>query len=363
LGTDVHNDRRGRIRGRLIRTVIAGLIGVSLAAGMPAGAAPTSPSNGDNKATFGIGPANTKGFDGRSVLNYDASPGSRLADRIAVRNYSADTLNLLVYAADAANGDNGAISYLPRANPGTDAGRWFRFVDNSTAINLTLRPRQIVVLPIQVTIPGNATPGDHVAGVLASLSSKVIGKSGQQVTLDQRVALRALFRISGTIVPALTIEHPKAKYRNNWNPFGSGSATVSYTVHNTGNVILGGPQTVKVSGLFGSTGSHAAIANVPLLLPGGSVRVSVRVHGVSPEFIMDAKINVATTGAPSAVNPGIHATKATASFWAIPWMLLLLIALLLGGVIYWIVRGRRGPRRIYRGERRFEPTPMTVGAP
>ena len=45
----------------------------------------------------------------------------------------------------------------------------------------------------------------------------------------------------GGVTAKLSIENLSVEYHDNWNPFGSGSATVAYRVHNNGNVTNGTP--------------------------------------------------------------------------------------------------------------------------
>ena len=119
--------------------------------------------------------------------------------------------------------------------------------------------------------------------------------------------------------------------------------TVEYTVHNTGNVSLGAHQSVQVAGLFGLGGAGARVQDVPLLLPGASVRQSVDVPGVLPLVRMTATVTlrpIPPTGAVDPVLPG--RIVASTSFWALPWVLLLLVLAGVGGALWW----RHGNRSV-----------------
>ena len=57
-------------------------------------------------------------------------------------------------------------------------------------------------------------------------------------------------------------------YADTPNPFGKGDATVTYTIHNTGNAILTARQAVSVSGPFGRWAVNAGkIADSPSCCP------------------------------------------------------------------------------------------------
>ena len=95
-----------------------------------------------------------------------------------------------------------------------------------------------VVVPFRITVPANASPGDHGAAIVAVLSTLGKNPKGENVRLDQRVASRIYLRVNGPLHPGLRIEGLSVTYRHSLNPLHGGSATVRYTVHNVGNVRL-----------------------------------------------------------------------------------------------------------------------------
>lgn len=313
--------------------------------------------------TFGIGAATAKGLDpSRDHLNYLVDPGSSVGDHIVLVNLGVTPLSLAVYTAEAFNGSGGSIAYRTRADPGREARNWLAFGTAGPTMTVVVLPRSSRVVPVEVHVPTNATPGDHVVGVMASVTSRVRSTSGENPRLEQRLALRAFFRVSGLLKPQLTIAGLKATYDGSWNPAASGTATVSYTVRNTGNVDLGGNQAVKISGLFGSVGSITTTPQVPLLLPGGSYPVRVIVHHVWPELFMHAKVTVTPLGASGAVNPVVKPFSAETSFWAVPWALLVLIVLVVGLVVGWRRwRAAHPPSARHRPAQGSATTPVPAG--
>ena len=324
---------------------LGALLAVTAMLAVPSGAhaAPSAPK--PLNVTYGIGPATSRAPDRREYLNYDAGPGATLNDHVAVVNRSILALDLAVYPVDGTSGKDGSVGFAPRANPGTDARTWLTIGMPSNATTVHVPANGLVILPIAVHVPTNATPGDHLAAVIASITAIAKSPGHTKINFEQRVALRAYIRVAGDLRPQLSITKLTADYHANWNPFGAGSATVTYQVRNAGNVLLGGAQKISVTGIFGSTGSVHAVASVPMLLPGGSFPVKVIVHGVWPELFMHADVKVTPESVVGTVNPPLHVAHASASFFAIPWALLILIVLLAGAgyaVRRWLKKTRSG---------------------
>lgn len=332
-------------------------LGATVIAAAPSQAAPHAGKRTVN-ATFGAAPASEKlvhgkkvlGVDGRPYFTFGTTPGGRLTDHLAILNISYKPETLQVYPVDAVAAANGTIAYAAPSAPRKQAGAWLAVGTPGGSGRITVKPRSTVIVPVHVAVPRNAPPGDHVGAVVVSLSGRIAGSFGQgskqKVKFDQRIAVKALFRVTGPLHPQLSVQQLHASYRGPIDPFAKGQATVTYTVHNGGNVILGGPQTVTVHGLFGESVTAAHVADVPALLPGASYPVTVKVPGVYPEVWMSAKVTVDTTGLQGQVDPGLHPVTASVHFLAIPWILLVVLLLLILGLAWGYARRRRRKRPV-----------------
>jgi hypothetical protein len=319
-------------------------------AGAAAGAAPA-------KASFGAGPASAKKLDGRPYFAYDASPGGGIEDHIAIINFATHAQTLNVYPVDAVSGVNGAFTYPPRSTRPVQVGTWLS-VGVIRGGEVTVAPRTVEILPIYLKVPTNASPGDHAGAIIVSLTALVKGKHGELVKFEQRIATKVIIRVSGPLHPRLAIENMRASYAGHLNPFASGAVSITYTVRNTGNAILGGTQQVSVHGLFGSTVRGPALPAVPSLLPGGSITFSTRVRAVPPEISVTATVRLSPVGLRGDINPGIRNTTASVTLWAIPWILLVLVVIVLFVVVALIWRRRR--RSPARARVSAAPTPQGV---
>lgn len=306
-----------------------------------------SASNGPANVAFGAGPASAKKIDGRPYFDYHTSPGGSFADHLGIINFSHKKLTLNVYAVDVASGKKGAFSYLPKSAPRRQVGDWLEVGARNGLGQVTVAPRATVILPVFLTVPKNASPGDHVGAVIVSITGLAKNKQGQRIKIEQRIATRVIVRVLGPLHPRLSIENLRANYSVPLNPFASGNMTISYKVVNSGNVLLGGAEQVSVHGLFGSTAHARSVPAIPVLLPGGSYAVSVPVTGVFPEISLTATARLVPHSLRGDINPGLHPTTASTSVLAIPWILIVIIVVVVLAVIalFWRRRRVRIPAR------------------
>ena len=205
---------------------------------------------------------------GRPNFSYDVNPGDVIADAFTVTNTGPGALNLTIYAADAFTTATGAVDILENGEPSVDAG---------TAVapgagSISLEPGASVDVPFTLTVPADATPGDHSAAIVASL---LPGDSTDQVKVERRLGLRIDMRVSGELAPTAEIR----SLATNWgaagvNPFGGGTTTVSYELVNTGNVRLASLEDLRLSGIGGSAGVALTGGEIPELLPGSAVTIT-----------------------------------------------------------------------------------------
>lgn len=332
-----------RVRPRLC--VVALLLAcTSPLLALPAFALPT-PLGADGpgaSVTFGVLPATGGKQDARGYFSFGVTPGATLVDSVALVNYSVKPARLDVKAADAFTAADGGFALQPTADVARDVGRWVTIAGRTTGIDVPGRSATgpgRVVLPIKVSVPDNASPGDHGAGILAILTSVSRNKQGVAVKLEQRVGTRIYVRVSGLLRPALVVEDLRASYVGTANPAGRGKAVVTYRLRNSGNVKLGGQPRVTVDGLASDQAVDAQ--RIPLLLPGGGAVQRVEVTGVWPQVRLTAQVRVQALELQSDVNPATAEAAGRTSFWAIPWTLLLVVVGLVLGLLGWLRYRRR----------------------
>ena len=311
-------------------------------------------------ATFGVQPASAEEPDDRGYFSIAATTGARVSDHLAVRNYSFSPVKLTLATSDAVNTPSGDFGLLPSDQPSSDLGTWISLPRRFKKV--TVPARGFVIVPFEIVIPRDATPGDHAGGLTATLASFAKTTSGQRYRLLQTVGSRVIVRVSGPMRPALVLKDVHARYRGSLNPVGTGRTLVTYTIRNAGNVALGGDQHLRISGLLGLSSSPHPVPRLNVLLPGYSVSRSVVVDGVIPQVWMNAEVSVSPLVLPGTVVRLPDAYARSVHFWAVPWMLFVLIGFVLLAVWWRRRRRRRSPPRRGREREQLAPRPSPNGS-
>ena len=322
----------------------------AVSAAQPGQSASGGPSG--RVVSWSVAPATAKAADSRTRFTYqNIKPGSTIFDHVAVFNRSSQAVAFLIYATDATGTSAAnALTLLPANARPKDIGSWTTFPGHGKQLSIIIPGKKGIIVPFNVTVPLRATPGDHVGGMIAAVGVPHRTASGELVTLYERIAVPMELRVTGKLVAALTVKSVSIGYGTQFNPFGGGPAHVTYSVTNTGNVLLAGIQTVTVTGPFGAK-SSVKVPKLPTVLPGDSIQYTVSSGGMYPAGSIAAHVTV-TPKWPSDATPlavTLASASASGSLFAFPWALLVLI-ILLGGGGYGGLRLMRSRRRAHEAE-------------
>ncbi|MCI4045427.1 hypothetical protein [Streptomyces sp. TRM75563] len=150
-------------------------------------------------------PAGGSDRDARPYAYLEGTPGAVLQDRLAVTN-------------------SGRAPLTVRLRGDGRAGAWIRFA----ADTVTVPARTRAEVPLALTVPPDAAPGDASGEVVAV-------DGGEEVRVPVRV------RIGGPTLAALTVED-----------VGISGGTIRYALVNRGNAMLTPRLAVRADGLFGT---------------------------------------------------------------------------------------------------------------
>jgi hypothetical protein len=281
--------------------------------------------------TWSVTPADASGADNRGVIQQELDPGASAGDFFAVRNLSRTEVTFALSAADGYYTDNGRFNMLPSDRESVDAGLWIDLPDS-----VTVGPNATVVVPFTTTVPDDAIPGDHAAGIAASVSSTGTDAGGSEVGVESRVGFRVMTRVTGDIVPSFAVTGIESGYDMSWNPFRPGSARTSFTVENTGNASLLVTGTAAMG--TGSAPFPAEGAPRQELLPGESRSFTVAIPDVWPTFYVPGSIDVVPTASALGGDPvDVAPQSVSAPLWAVPvpQLLVLLGLVLIIAALFW----------------------------
>ncbi|MBD0708092.1 MULTISPECIES: WxL protein peptidoglycan domain-containing protein [unclassified Streptomyces] len=265
-----------------------------------------------------------------------ADPGTTVTDRVTVTNKTSAPLTFRLYGADAYNTDrDGGFAVRTERETQTGTGAWIR----PARTRVTVPPRSAVTVPYTLTVPADADPGDH-PGALVALDERISpGAPGSvAVGVQRAVAARVYLRVTGPTVPALAVEDVTLEQDRPLVPgTRAGSAVLSYTLHNRGNVTLSPRVALRAEGLFGRTLLARDLAKVPAeLLPRQRIRLTERWTG-SPQF--DRGEITLTATAKDVRETG------TVTFLALPWPAAALLLTVAVAVLLALRFRRRAARR------------------
>ncbi len=318
-------------------------VALTSSAARSSAAAGSAQTAGGVVVTWSESPASATSPDSRSMFSYtNIKPGSTITDHVAVLNRSKQGVAFTIYATDASGTTPGnVLELLPASVKPRDIGSWVSFPRGVTKLSVVIGADKGIIESFKIAVPLHATPGDHTGGMMAAVAFTRRTSKGALVIENQRIAVPIELRVTGPLHPGLRVESISTGFRTPLSPFGTGAATVAYTVQNTGNVRLTGSQVVSVTGPFGIS-SKVQLKNLPTVLPGDAVRMTAQPAGLFPLGPMTAHVRLspaAPKDAPLEAMPAGYITG-SASLFAVPWssigVIILVVVASVGG---WRLRG------------------------
>jgi hypothetical protein len=229
----------------------------------------------DGPVTWSVEPSPTT-EGGRRAFNYDVDPGTQIQDSFLITNAGTTSADFVIYATDAVNDpDTGEFNLLAKDDVATDLGAWITPADTK----LTIGPGLQATVPFNLLVPSDAAPGDHAAGIVASVFTET-QQDGSTVLLEQRVGVRMYITVSGDAFASIETQGLTSSFNPSLNPFAPGELTVSYQVRNTGNKRVDVAQAIRVEGPFGIPLGSTSPTLINNLLPRQVVRVNVQLNGI-----------------------------------------------------------------------------------
>lgn len=312
---------------------------VTLLLALLAGALPAHAADEDT-LRFGLAPGPQDGAAPRSAIDLVLDPGGTATDYVSVTNLSSTPQVFELYAADAVLTRDGDVTVGARTSALRDVGGWVGF--DTTTVEVPADRR--VDVPFRVTVPADATPGEHLGAVVASPVRAGATGDGTGVVVDARAAVRLDVLVPGPVRSELEVVGTAVDYAPALGGLAGGTLTVRYTVANPGNVRQSGQVRLSPAALGWAGGD--VLADVPEIPPGQQAEQTIALTGVPPLVWVTAALEL-TPAAPDGFSAAPPST-ADLGAWAAPWVAGAALLLAAGAVTLGVRRRRR--RRAARGE-------------
>lgn len=300
-------------------------------------AAPTdTPAPAETPTTWAVAPADANGPDGRHWFDLDVDPGTQISEHVAVRNLGTENVTFTLSAADGYLTDKGRFNMLASGDESVGAGTWVAIPDT-----VTIAPGGMAVVPMDISVPLNATPGDHAAGVAASIRSE---SAAGTVGVESRVGVRVILHVDGAVSPSVETSDVAIDYTPQLNPFLPGTATVQFTLKNDGNTAIAANPLIQVSGPFEMFRQDVGVEPV-VLLPGGAREIQVRVENIWPLGMLFLHLEP-TAASTDADNTTVAEVWTNTSTPAIPFMQLALLSAIVLLIVLAVHLRQRGRQKV-----------------
>ncbi|MGP3686120.1 WxL protein peptidoglycan domain-containing protein [Streptomyces sp. IBSNAI002] len=322
------------------RTSLYGLLAGLLLLGT--GLLPATTATAADNGTWGVFPTPAAGaaMTDRAYFFHQGAAGTTVQDSATILNSSDKDLTFQVFATDAVNTPvGGAFALLPVETKPADVGAWIALAPEAAG-TVTVPAKGRKDIPFTVKVPADATPGDHVGGIVA-LNTAVEGVQQEgkvKVGVKRSVGARLYFRVPGPVTPGLSVEDVRVSRSAPLLPWVKDArATVSYALVNRGNVVVEPKVELSAEGLFGRGVFNRPSRELKLtLLPGQRVELT-EPWPDAPQ--LDWVTLTVTAGATA--HPDLT-SRSTADFIAVPWPAAGAALVLTGTAIaFWVLRRRR----------------------
>ena len=216
----------------------------------------------EGEVSFSIRP--TKAFPDKpetfAYFSHELTQGARLTDEALVANTGSLPIVLTLYAADRYTAINGGTTFSKQRQVVTGVSRWI----SVSKTKLSLDPGEEKVVPFTIDVPFDATPGEHVAGLVVEAAPRDQATSDQgqvqfAVRVINRVGVAVVVNVAGPVpaAPVVALELTDLGLKEQ----GELGATLLVMVRNVGNVAAKGEGVLVISDHEGTE-----LASIPFVM-------------------------------------------------------------------------------------------------
>lgn len=197
------------------------------------------------RAGIGGRPANPDPDNPRteSIFIHEVEQAESIEDAVRVINNTAETKEVLVYAVDAVSSTGGAFACAQLAQESEGVGSWLELEQTE----VTLAPQSSTDIPFVLTVPENASPGEHNGCIVIQEKTEPAEVGGTGIRLSFRTGLRVAVLVPGEIIRELNVAGPNVRRSDN------NLVIIQPQVANEGNVSIDTQVTVWLKSILGKT--------------------------------------------------------------------------------------------------------------
>ena len=183
---------------RRLALILAGAAALAAVASGGASAA-------DGQAVFALHPEH---YDpalqvSQSYFVTQARAGTSFTNAVRVVNTGTRAGTVFLYPVDATTGKTSGAVYLDRAKPRRSVGSWVTL----GARSVKLAPGESVVVLVTVHVPADATPGDHLGGIVGENAALTqgSGKGALQIRVRHLTIVAVEVQVPGTAAAVMNV--------------------------------------------------------------------------------------------------------------------------------------------------------------
>jgi hypothetical protein len=179
-----------------------------------------------------------------SIFTHHVAGGQTVEESVLVINNSNERKTLYVYGADSTPSTDGSFACEQRAEEANDVGSWLQF--GQPVLEVELEPKTKQLIPFNIVVPENPTPGEHNGCILIEdkKKSKADG-TPSGIHLALRTGIRVRLTVSGRIIRGLEI----VGFSSEVMP--DRLVVIKPEIRNDGNVSVDANMNVVVRNFFG----------------------------------------------------------------------------------------------------------------
>jgi hypothetical protein len=247
----------------------------------------------EGNVSFGIKPAKADESNSKlpNYFTHTLAPGALMVDEALIMNSGDVPVTLKLYAADGTTAINGGTSFANDGEGKNGVARWLSL----SVVGLLLGPGEQRVVPFTVSVPSDASPGQHVGGLVVEAvpdsagAASGSGQAGFVVNVVRRAGVAVLIDVPGPHAAGLEITGVCFRQQDEEQ-----GATFEVAVRNTGNVFVRGQGSLVIRDREGTELASLSM-NMDTVLAGDATHFQVThpVHLTDGSYLLSAVLEYA----------------------------------------------------------------------